>query len=369
VQAQQAATPAVQSMFRNSAAPASSTSSRLRIPSKKALLATGGLLGAAGVAANRGGLGISQQEPDLAAAPPAEESPATSVGGFRSLSGVPASSTSPLTRAETAMLPGEDLPSNLKPGMLGAAQRAEAQQLGDVDAEGRVAGKMLEEFMKETPQHPAFIDANGNWTEAASTFLIEGMVGTPAFFDDIAKWYQPSGGAGASRKATDTDVTGSIPVTEAANTGGTGGWIDYGSSGGGGGRSGGGYSRGGYSRGGGGGGYSSGGGGYSSGGGGGGGGNFGYDLSGGFDLDAARSVLGPDFMAGFMDDFAFKDMMSGMSGGNSRGMPAKGKRKKRTKKRPGVTTSSTRSKKRTSGTKPPIRKDLLAATESKKRGS
>jgi hypothetical protein len=223
---------------------------------------------------------------------------------------------------------------------------------GDVDREGRITGKLREEFSKETDEHPAFIDANGNWTEAAAEIIDEGMVGTPAYWHDLLS---AKSEGGASREATAEDVAGTIPLEEAANsgggsnTGGNSGWIDYGSGGSGGGsRRSGGYSGGGRS------------GGYSSrgGGGGGGGADFGYDLGGGFDLDAARSVLGPDFMAGFMDDFKFKDMMSGMGGGSSRGMPSKGKKRKMTKRK---TKRGTK--------KPTIRKDLLKATESKKRGS
>jgi hypothetical protein len=227
---------------------------------------------------------------------------------------------------------------------------------GDVDREGRITGKLREEFSKETDEHPAFIDANGNWTEAAAEIIDEGMVGTPAYWHDLLS---AKSEGGASREATAEDVAGTIPLEEAANsgggsnTGGNSGWVDYGS--GGGSRRSGGYSSGGRS-----GGYSSGGrsGGSSGGGGGGGGANFGYDLGGGMDLDAARSVLGPDFMAGFMDDFAFKDMMSGSSFGGSSKMTKKGKKRK---------TTST--KRKTKKTRPPIRKDLLKATESKKRGS
>jgi hypothetical protein len=237
---------------------------------------------------------------------------------------------------------------------------------GYIDQEGRITGQMLTDYqqdtsgdtkLKEEDRHPAFIDADGNWTEAAAGFIDEGMVGTPAFWHDLTATKTKNRNSQGElrdgpRDATEANIAGSIPLEEAANsgggsnTGGNSGWVNYGS--GGGSRRSGGYSGGGRS-----GGYSRG-----SGGGSGGGANFGYDLSGGFDLDAARSVLGPDFMAGFMDDFAFKDMLSGSSFGGSSKMTKKGKKRK--------TTSMRRKTKRT---KPPIRKDLLKATESKKRGS
>jgi hypothetical protein len=321
-----------------------------------------GAIAAVGANAANEHFGVGQQEPDLRAAPagPLEyPNPRTS------------SSTPEQPNAAGSMFADKLDNANdwfeTKPGKI----FREMSSAGDVDGEGRITGKLLEEYSKETSEHPVFIDANGNWTEAAAQMIDEGMVGTPAYWHDMLVTGATNRNSQGElrdgpRDATEADVAGTIPLEEAANsgggsnTGGNSGWIDYGSGGsggsGGGSRRSGGYPGGGRS------------GGYSSrgGGGGGGGADFGYDLGGGFDLDAARSVLGPDFMAGFMDDFAFKDMMSSMGGGSSRGMPTKGKRKKRKMKR-GMSTSTRGTSKSTK--KPPIRKDLLKATESKKRGS
>jgi hypothetical protein len=312
----------------------------------------GGLAAAAASAANEH-FGVGQQEPDLSKAP----SGSLEYPNPRTITSSPESQEQP--DAAGSMFADKLDRANDWFGTKSGKVYKQMADAGDVDREGRITGKLREEFSKETDEHPAFIDANGNWTEAAAEIIDEGMVGTPAYWHDLLS---AKSEGGASREATAEDVAGTIPLEEAANsgggsnTGGNSGWVDYGSGGssGGGSRRSGGYSSGGRS------------GGYSGGGGGGGGANFGYDLSGGFDLDAARSVLGPDFMAGFMDDFAFKDMMSGMSGGSSRGMPTKGKRKKRKMKR-GMSTSTRGTSKSTK--KPSIRKDLLKATESKKRGS
>jgi hypothetical protein len=311
-----------------------------------------GTVAAVGANAANEHFGVGQQEPDLSKAP----SGSLEYPNPRTIS----SSQEPPEQPDAAgsMFADKLDTANDWFGTKSGKVYKQMADAGDVDREGRITGKLREEFSKETDEHPAFIDANGNWTEAAAEIIDEGMVGTPAYWHDLLS---AKSEGGASREATAEDVAGTIPLEEAANsggesnTGGNSGWVDYGS--GGGSRRSGGYSSGGRSSGG----YSRGSGGSSSG-----GANFGYDLSGGFDLDAARSVLGPDFMAGFMDDFAFKDMLSGMSGGSSRGMPTKGKRKKRKMKR-GMSTSTRGASKSTK--KPPIRKDLLKATESKKRGS
>jgi hypothetical protein len=326
-----------------------------------------GTVAAVGANAANEHFGVGQQEPDLRAAP----SGSLEYPNPRTISSSPEQ-----PNAAGSVFADKLDRANDWFGTEAGKVYKDLSSNGYIDQEGRITGQMLTDYqqdtsgdtkLKEEDRHPAFIDADGNWTEAAAGFIDEGMVGTPAFWHDLTATKTKNRNSQGElrdgpRDATEADIAGTIPLEEAANsgggsnTGGNSGWVDYGSSGGGGSRRSGGYSRGG--------GGSSGG--YSRGGGGGGGANYGYDLSGGFDLDAARSVLGPDFMAGFMDDFAFKDMLSGMSGGSSRGMPTKGKRKKRKMKR-GTSTSTRGTSKSTK--KPPIRKDLLKATESKKRGS
>lgn len=108
------------------------------------------------------------------------------------------------------------------------------------------------------------------------------------------EWAEILGGTGTALSGVQP-VVAVDPLAAASVDSGSGGgggsWTDYGGGGGYRGRSAGG----GYSRGGGGYGY---------------GGGFGDPYGG---IAAARSVLGPDFMSGFMDDFAFAGMMDGGS--------------------------------------------------------
>jgi hypothetical protein len=221
------------------------------------------------------------------------------------------------------------------------------QSAGDVDTKGRITGKLLESYSNPDPngKRGPLIDANGNWLPEAESRIKPGMVGTPAYWHDLL----PAKGAatGDVREATDADTPQTVAAGEAAtgsgsnwdygyqNGGNSGrGWVNYGSGGGGGGRS-----------------YG-GGGGYSGGG-----------FSGGGGVDDARSVLGPDFMAGFMDDFAFADMFGdgfpfggsggpGRSGKNASGRKTsrKGKFGRGTKTRRGKTAQAPAKKPKTGRT-------------------
>ncbi len=218
----------------------------------------------------------------------------------------------------------------------------------NIDDGGNIIGSMLSGMAKN-----GHVDADGLWTDAAAS---DGNinfqdVGKRAQYTDMLEFRQGAAfPTGDAVEATDADVAGSIPITGTEAPAATGsGWVDYpkkpwvnyGNSGGGGG---GGYSRGGggYSRGGGGG-YSGGGGGYSGGGGGGGG----FSGGGG----ASRDVLGPDFMSGFMDDFAFSDRFGadfpfGMGAGSgSKRTKSSGKRSKSSRT---GRTSKTRKRKKSS---------------------
>jgi uncharacterized membrane protein YgcG len=267
---------------------APTTGGRFTRPSGKQALAGAALIGAAG-AVGKNRFEASQAplvapDPDAAA----EEAPVTRTPSF-------------LDRADRF-------------GSLERTRKAMAPLIESGDVDPRT-NSFTDQFRKDNPD---YVDADGNWTDAAATdgHVSPEKVGRPAQPIDL-RFVQRTGDASNDvREATEADVAGDTPIATDANSGGgsnsggNSGWVDYGSSR----RS-----------------YDGGGGGYGGGGGG---------YSGGFDIDAARSVLGPDFMKDFMADFAFRDMFGAdfpfgdtgsPRGSRSRTRGMKSKRGKRTK--------------------------------------
>jgi hypothetical protein len=207
-----------------------------------------------------------------------------------------------------------------------ANHKEQLLKAGRIDENGDLAGENL------TMLTEAGHVKDGVWQQIAADEgrIPQEYVGQKPNFLHLNDIRRARGGTSGAREATDADVAGTDPVVSSGTASNSDSgyqkgsndwvnypkkqWVNYGSGGGGGGRYYGGRSSGGggYSRGGGysGGGGSRSGGGYSGGSGGSGGGAPGFDFG--------SMGLGPDFMAGFMDDFAFGDMLSGMdfSGGN-----------------------------------------------------
>jgi hypothetical protein len=177
---------------------------------------------------------------------------------------------------------------------------------GRVDGQGNLSGQMLARAQAPENRH---VDANGNWTAKAladGIIVYSEAVGKKANLRDMAALHGMDGAdAPTTREATDADLAGSgvvatdtgsgsndskpyVPYSKNSNSG----YTSH-SYGGGGGRS-----------------Y-----------GGGGGGSYGHPQP---NIDEARSVLGPDFMKGFMDDFAFKDMFGADFPFGEHGSPAGG---------------------------------------------